>query len=311
VSVVVATCAEDAAAVRCVEAILAGRCGECEVIVVENRPGHSKVAGELRRRFSSDGRVRYVEERRPGLSSARNAGLAVARGELVAFTDDDVIVDDGWVPALRRTFADTSVDCVTGLIAPFELESATQLLVERFASYGKGFEPRVYSLADPPADEPLFPYAAGHFVSGANVAFRTGTLRALGGFDEALGTGTPARGCEDLDICIRLLLSGGCLAYEPRATVWHRHPDVPLQLRRRAFDYGASLGALLTKHLLSRQDTGGLLRRVPQAARYYLSPGSRRNEGRGRGFPRSLVALELAGLAAGPYLYLRSRIANR
>ncbi|HEY5285510.1 MAG TPA: glycosyltransferase family A protein, partial [Solirubrobacteraceae bacterium] len=147
VSVVIATCANSETAVSCVEAIQSAASGPYEVIVVENRPARSTVKHALDERFDGDERVRYVEERRPGLACARNAGLRAARGELVAFTDDDVTVDPAWLPAIRASFeADPEVDCMTGLILPLELETPAQLLLERFAGYAKGFLPRVYAL---------------------------------------------------------------------------------------------------------------------------------------------------------------------
>jgi O-antigen biosynthesis protein len=311
-SIVVATCANAELAVRCVEAIQAGATGEYEVIVVENRPACSTVEHALAERFGGDRRIRYVEEQRPGLACARNAGLRVARGELVAFTDDDVLVDSAWVPAVRAAFAARpDVNCVTGLILPLELETPAQLLVERFASYGKGFLPRVYSLDEPPADQPLFPYTAGYFVSGANMAFRTEVLRELGGYDPVFGTGTRARGGEDFDICIRLLQAGGRLAYEPRAIIWHRHPDTHAGLRQRAFDYGAALGAMFTKQIVTGPDRWAIVSRMPQGIRYYTDPKSRKNAGRGPVFPRSLTRLERAGLLYGPVAYLASRFEAR
>lgn len=307
VSVVIATCADTVTAVRCVEAIQSAASGPYEVIVVENRPARSEVKRTLDERFGNDERVRYIEERRPGLACARNAGLSAAQGELVAFTDDDVTIDPAWLPAIRATFAASpDVDCVTGLILPLELETQAQLLVERFAGYAKGFLPRIYALEQPPPDQPLFPYTAGYFGSGANMAFRTTALRRLGGFDPVLGTGTRARGCEDLDICIRVLNAGSRLAYEPRAVVWHRHPDTYAHLRRRAFDYGTALGAMLTKHLLVGPNRWGMISRMPQAARYYTAPGSRKNATRGDAFPPSLTRLERAGLLYGPLAYLAS-----
>lgn len=308
-SVVVATCANTELLLRCVDAIQSGATGPYEVVVVENRPARSTVRRALEERFGSDERIRYVEERHPGLACARNAGLRVARGDLVAFTDDDVLVDPAWVPAIRDVFAATpQVDCVTGLILPLELETSAQLLVERFASYGKGFVPRIYSMDAPPPDQPLFPYTAGYFVSGANMAFRTGVLRELGGFDPVLGTGTHARGGEDFDICIRLLQAGSRLAYEPRAMIWHRHPDTHAGLRRRAFDYGAALGAMCTKQILTGRDRWGIVSRAPQGIRYYTDPKSRKNAARGPVFPRSLTHLERTGLLYGPLAYLASRV---
>ncbi len=311
VSIVIATCADAEAVVRCVEAIRSAASGPYETIVVENRPERSSVKRVLEQRFAGE-RVRYVEEARPGLACARNAGLRAARGELVAFTDDDVVIDRSWLPAIRDAFAASPrVVCVCGLIAPLQLETPTQLLVERFAGYAKGFAPRLYSLASPPPDQPLFPYTAGYFGSGANMAFRTAALRELGGFDPFLGTGTPARGCEDLDICIRVLSAGDELAYEPRAIVWHRHPSAHAHLRRRAFDYGAALGAMLTKHLLTGPHRRSMIARAPRAVRYYTGAASRKNAGRGPRFPSSLTRLERAGVLYGPLAYLASRLNGR
>jgi GT2 family glycosyltransferase len=311
-SVVVATCANAESAVRCVEAIQSGATGPFEVIVVENRPARSTVERTLEERFRGDERIRYVEEHRPGLARARNAGLNAARGELVAFTDDDVLVDPAWVPAIRAAFAATpEVGCVTGLILPLELETPAQLLVERFASYGKGFAPRIYSLDKPPPDQPLFPYTAGYFGSGANMAFRTSVIRDLGGFDPVLGTGTRARGGEDLDICIRLLHAGSRLAYEPRAIVWHHHADTDARLRQRVFDYGAGLGAMLSKQIVTGPNRWTIVSRAPQGIRYFTDPESRKNAARGSVFPRSLTRLERAGLLYGPVAYVASRLQGR
>jgi GT2 family glycosyltransferase len=238
--------------------------------------------------------------------------VRAARGDVIAFTDDDVVVDPGWIRSLREAFAaQPEVGCVTGLILPLELETPTQLLVERFASYAKGFLARNYSLERPPVDQPLFPYTAGYFGSGANVAFRAEVIRELGGFDPALGTGTSARGGEDLDVFLRVLQSGRSLAYEPRAMVWHRHPADDRRLRLRAFDYGTALGATLTKQLAVGPRRRRILSLAPQGLGYFLSPASRKNAGRTHGFPRALVALELTGVLWGPLAYLASVLRTR
>jgi GT2 family glycosyltransferase len=308
-TVVIATCASVESTIRCVEAIRAGDDGPLEVVVVENRPRGSTVRIALEEHFLDGPPVRYVEETRPGLANARNAGLREARGTLVAFTDDDVIVDAAWAPAIRHAFAAMpQVDCVTGLIAPLEFETAAQVRLERFANYGKGFDARLYSLERPPPDQPLFPYTAGHLGSGANMAFRTEKLRALRGFDPALGTGTPARGSEDLDIYIRLIHAGGELAYEPRAIVWHRHPNTEDGLRRRAFDYGVALGALVGKHIVMESHRWAIIALMPKGFRYLTDPKSRKNASRDRTFPRRLVWLERVGFIYGPIAYLTSRL---
>ena len=71
----------------------------------------------------SDPRLRVIDERRRGISPARNAGLAAARGDLVAFTDDDAVPDPAWISAIVDVFdadLDGCVSCVTGLVTPAE-----------------------------------------------------------------------------------------------------------------------------------------------------------------------------------------------
>jgi hypothetical protein len=122
ISVVVPTCGDPVALERCVRSILACDYGEFELIVVDNRPESTAAAVMLFEEFADDPRVRYVEEPRPGASWARNAGLAVAEGEIVAFADDDVVVDPFWLQRCAAAFERSDdVACATGLILPFEL----------------------------------------------------------------------------------------------------------------------------------------------------------------------------------------------
>ena len=306
ISHVVTTCNQASSVVRCVQAIIDSEGGPFEIIVVENRPAHSIVRATLVSAFPGEDRVRFLEEPIPGLSRGRNAGLRAARSEIVAFTDDDVVVDPHWSDSLREAFAHhPDASCVTGPILPSELETSAQVLMEQFATLGKGFARRVYSLDHPPEPEeqPLFPYTAGYFGSGGNAAFHRDALLALDGFDSTLGTGTPARGGEDLDIFIRLLLAGRTLVFEPSATVWHPHPDTMELLSRKVFDYGVGLGALLAKQLAVGPHRLRLIERIPRGLRYLASSNSRKNVGKGPDYPSRLDRLERMGLAFGPAAY--------
>jgi GT2 family glycosyltransferase len=309
-TVVVTTCAQPEPLVRCLDALLSSRYRTFEIVVVENRPGPRSGTREALRGY--DARVRYVEEPVPGLSRARNAGLAAAQGEIVAFTDDDVVVDPDWLPALVAAFeAAPDVAAATGLILPLTLDSEAQLLLEQFAAFGKGFAPVTHRLTEGRARDPLFPYTAGALGSGANTAVRTGVLRAMGGFDVALGAGTPAMGGEDLDLLIRLILDGHAVRYEPRALLWHDHPATMERLTTQVRSYGVGLAAMAAKHLISGEERAYLLRQAPSVFRYLLSPASRKNEQKGPEFPRELVVRERLGMVEGPLALARSRRETR
>lgn len=305
VSVIVATCNDGEAVCRTVASVLRSDPAPHEVIVVENRPAGSTVAARLRERFGADAPVRCIPETRRGLSWARNAGIAVASGEVLAFTDDDVEVAPTWVGAIARAFADEpSAACVTGLILPAALETPAQLVVEQYAGWGKGYDRRVFRHDEPTG--PLFPYAAGEFGSGANTSLRADFARATGGFDPALGVGTIACGSEDLDVFVRTLMAGHALVYEPAAMIWHRSPDTAPDVRSEVFRYGVSLAAVITK-LAVGGHTRQILRRLPTALRFLRDPESRKNAGKRREYPRSLDWMEYAGMVLGPLAYAESR----
>ncbi len=307
VSVVVTTCCDPAALERCLGSIFSCGYEDLEVIVVENRPGSGSTGRMLAERFGDAPGLQYVEEPRPGLSRARNAGLAAADGDLVAFTDDDTVVDAGWIRRFVEGFERApEVDCVTGLILPLELETESQLLLDQFAGFGKGFRRRTYRLPKTRNGHPLYPYAPGTIGSGANTVVRRAVALNLKGFDPSLGAGTRAVGGEDLDLYIRLLLAGHVIAYEPSAIVWHEHPDGPERLRRQVYRYGVGLGATLAKQLVLGPARLELLRATPAGLQYATDPGSRKNIGKPATYPRRLDWLERAGMLAGPFAFLLS-----
>ena len=277
--------------------------------MVDNRPATSTVA-ELVRRLDRP-QVHYVAESRKGLSRTRNAGLAAARGALVVFTDDDVQPADGWLAALAEPFADPTVACVTGMIVPRHVRTAAERWFEQFGGYAKGDVRRRFTL-DSAVEEGLYPFRAGRFGSGANLAFRRESLAAVGGFEETLGAGTPARGGEDLDIFLTLLRAGHSLVYQPAAQVAHQSHAEYRNLRRQLFGYGVGLSATMTKRFLTcGPDRRAMLRTAGAAARYLLSRDSPKNRGRMPDYPRALIAAELAGVLLGPPAFLCSRLARR
>jgi GT2 family glycosyltransferase len=271
-----------------------------EVVVVENRPPAPATKRLVQEGFPGQ-RVRYLEEPRPGASWARNTGLARAGGEIVAFTDDDVIVDENWIRNALKVFdrAD-DVACVTGRILPLTLDTPLHRLFDQFSTFDKGSEPRVFRLPETRKAQPLFPYTAGHIGSGANIIMLRQVALELGGFDPALARG------QDLDLFIRIVQSGLTITYDPTVVVLHDHPGSLMDLRRHAYRYGMGLTAMLSKHLLLGPDRLGLLRAVPAGMGYLLDPNSRKNSRKSAAYPRSLDVLEYFGMLLGPFVYAAS-----
>ena len=303
---------------------------EYEVIVVDNRPQGSPPISVTE--------ARMVCEPLPGISAARNRGLAAATGEVIAFTDDDVEVDPGWLLAIgERLRAHPEEACVTGITLPRELETPAQIAVEEYyGGFGlRTFEPASHHLRVTSGPKALLSpatvdaigedggllrsfslYATGSFGHGANMAVRSDVLRDLGGFDVALGTGTPACGGEDLAMFARLIWQGYSIGFDPAAIVHHIHRREDDGLRRQIEGYGIGWGALLLalvledpRHLARMLATAPRgLRAMGTSYRHKLRSGScAQSEQGSRSRTPELARLELHGIAAGPARYLRSR----
>jgi O-antigen biosynthesis protein len=279
-----------------------------EVVVVDNSPSDPRTAQLIAERYADDPRLRLVAEPRPGLSYARNRGLAAVQGDVVAFTDDDVTVSSSWLRQISAEFADPAVTCVTGLVEPVELESLWQWWFECAAGFGRGFDRRVYQLAAAPDDSPLFPYQMGIYGTGASMALRRSALPRGWAFDEALGAGSPAAGGEDLDLFLDVLTLGGTLVYQPAALVYHRHRADGTGLHAQMRGYGRGLTALIAKRMLLRpRERALLLRRVAAGVRHALSPEFRagaKDDVPAAPYPRALRIQETFGMLQGPAMYL-------
>jgi GT2 family glycosyltransferase len=309
ISVVVATRERARSLAACLDSLADLDYPDYEVVIVDNDPVTDATASLVAGRPEEN--LHYAREPKRGLAAAHNCGLAQAQGAIVAFTDDDVIVDRRWLTEIARGFRTADVACVTGLIMPAELQTQAQLLLETHGQFGKGFEQRLVNCNGARPADPLFPFTVGKLGSGANMAFRKEPLCKLGGFDPATGVGTVARGGDDLTALFSVLAAGYSLVYQPTALAWHRHRRNLESLSNQAFGYGVGLGAYLTSALVSHpQMIGQALRRAPAGLRYAFHPASPRNARVGSSWPRQLVWRERQGLALGPFAYGISRLRN-
>jgi GT2 family glycosyltransferase len=229
-----------------VASVLAADYPEFDVLIVDNAPRTDATREYVT--TLADNRVRLITEPVPGLSRARNTGLLAATGNIVAFVDDDVVVDRDWLSVLVNGFTyGDSVACVSGMVPAGELRTPAQAYFESRAGWTESAQLRVFEWSHAPRDVPLFPFEVRYYGTGANFAVDRQVVMRLGGFDERLGAGTKVSGGEDIDMFFRILRSGRQLVREPAAIAWHRHRASADDLRAQARGYGLGLGAWLAK----------------------------------------------------------------
>jgi GT2 family glycosyltransferase len=268
-----------------------------ELLVIDNHPSTDATL----RLAGSYPSVRYVREDRPGLDVARNRALREAAHDIVAFCDDDAVVEPEWLESLCRNFSDPEVLCVTGLTMPLELETEAQEYFEQHSPFGRGFRRRVF---DGRIDNPL---AVGGVGAGANMALRRSVLDLVGPFDEALDAGTPTHSGGDHEMFSRILAAGYRIVYDPAALGWHRHRRTFEELRATFYGYGVGVYATFVRHLLYERELG-VLKLALSWFRHGQAPAlARALLGRPGSLPLPLVLAELRGCVAGPRAYFKSR----
>ncbi len=210
--------------------------GMFEIVVVDNCP-----SSELRSQVSDlnastppAATVRYVAEPRTGLHFARHAGARSANADLVVFCDDDILAEEGWLSAILDPFADPSIVCVGGKVAPHWEVPPPSWIESVPASY--------YSLLDRGSVPHIM--QPGELFHGCNFAVRKKVLFDLGGFNpDGFGDRNLIwlRGDGEVGLMRKIRAKGYKVAYAPGAVIEHRIPADRMRreyLYRRAFDSG-------------------------------------------------------------------------
>ncbi|MEO8337680.1 MAG: glycosyltransferase family 2 protein [bacterium] len=299
---------------RCLGALMAlesapgGACGE--IVVVDNAPATDaaeRVVLEYQAIVQQQGKpaLRYVREERPGLNWARACGARAASGEIVAYTDDDVVVDRHWITRILEPFADGRVGAVTGLTMPFEIETESQWLFERYGGFGRGLRRRVFDANWFRATD------AGAAGAGANMALRRALVVDGQLFEVELDAGTVTRTGGDTYAMYRLLVEGYQVIYTPDAIVWHKHRREYGPLRDTLYGYSVGGFAYLTRCLVSHGDLRALGSMVTWIRTDHARHLYRLLRRRPHALPRDLVLAYWKGVFIGPFAYLRSRRTER
>jgi glycosyltransferase involved in cell wall biosynthesis len=273
-------------------------CKPLEIIVVDN--GSSTNATEnVCRKYD----VCYVREDRIGLDIARNTGIRVAQGSIVAYTDDDTLPHPHWVDEISKTFLNPGVDAMTGLVIAASLETEAEVIFEKYWPFNRGYLPKSYDRnffnthlkSGPPVWE---------IGAGANMAFRKKAFQEVGYFDERLDAG--AAGCNgDSEMWYRLLAHGNIIQYNPLAVVQHKHRTSIESLKKQLHAYMRGFTVAMLIQYSNFGHRGNLKHLFKVVPVYYLSLIR-------KGFPyynhqyRTLFS-ELTGVVSGLFYFLRNR----
>lgn len=208
-----------------------------EIVVIADQSGLTAIAD-----LGLDDRIKTALFDEPNISRARNLGLSLAAGELVAFIDDDAVPEPTWLSFLTDPFSDPQVGAAGGFVRgrngiSFQWKARW---VDRLGQH--------ISL-DVPADPSIWSPTEGRAVrtEGTNMAFRRDVIAALGGFDPAYPFFL-----DDTDLNMRMAAKGVRTAIVPHAEVHHGYAEGPYRQANRVpkslYQIGASMRVFLDRY---------------------------------------------------------------
>ena len=209
---------------------------EWEVLVVDNNSKDQtrEVAESFCQRYP--GRFRYVFESQQGHTRARNRGVREARGDILAFTDDDVIVEPTWLENLTNPLKNGQWSGAGGRILLADFQKPSWLAIN--GSHSLAASLAGFDLGDQPLSLDRSPF-------GASMAFKKSVFEKFGGFRTDLGRlGTNLIGNDDTEFCTRIMGGGEKILYVPSAVVYHAVGESRLTkdyFLTYHFDYGRAL----------------------------------------------------------------------
>ncbi|NTU77948.1 MAG: glycosyltransferase [Chloroflexales bacterium] len=184
-----------------------------ELIVVA-QGDDQRLLDEISRRSAIDKRIRLIHMRQFGRSRALNAGIAVAQGDIIAFTDDDCEVSSDWLLTIKKCFyQEREVGILAGDLVPNRAKGIAISTCPAAHTIEYIYRPSEVGYEAP----------GGFYWIGGNVAIRRDAIEKIGPFDEYLGVGTEFPACEDVDYGLRAEELNVATWTTPQLRVFHTY----------------------------------------------------------------------------------------
>jgi glycosyltransferase involved in cell wall biosynthesis len=206
-----------------------------EIIVVDNNSNDEtgKIVSDYK--YSSGVEIKYVLEKNRGLSYARNRGIKEALGDVIIFTDDDIIVENNWIKEISKEM-EMNNDIMLLCGRTFMYKNDQIPLSTKKSSERKEFQ------------YPASPWAVGN---GNNMVMKKSVIEKVGEFDVNMGAGTRIGSAEDTDYVYRILKNKYKAVYSPSAVAFHDHDRIKeVEVKKIKYNYAKGRGAFYAKYII-------------------------------------------------------------